>query len=196
MMTIDDMLSEVAKIVEPAPQKKPAKTIPKPKAEIIHNKSNISETVPEKAFSGGMINTRPVLGLKIAKEIVYCIERAAELMGINAVISVVNEGGNLVAFEAMDNSFIASIRASQDKAFTAAALKMPTHKALEESRGGAFDGYTNGNGILMLGGGYPIELNGYVLGGIGVSGGTKDQDILLAKTGKEYFEKRTESLKV
>ena len=66
---------------------------------------------------------------------------------------------------------------------------MPTHVALKESRGGALDGYTNGNGILMLGGGFPLEKDGRIYGGIGISGGTKEQDTLLAQIGAEVFRR-------
>lgn len=198
MMTIDDMLSQVARIVGAAPKTQPdiKLQVPEPERSLVHNEINTESKAAAKAVPlEHILNSKPALGLKMAKEIVYCIERGAEALGVNAVIAVADGGGNLIMLEAMDESFIASIKAAQDKAFTAVALKMPTHVALKESRGGALDGYTNGNGILMLGGGYPIEFGGYVIGGIGVSGGTKEQDMALSKMGVSYFEKRTESLK-
>lgn len=131
----------------------------------------------------------PDLDLTYAKTLANGLEAAAEAMGVKVVIAVVNGGGNLMCLHAMDDSYIASIKASQEKAFTAVALKMPTHVALKESRGGALDGYTNGNGILMLGGGFPLEKGGHIYGGIGVSGGTKEQDILLAQIGAEVFRR-------
>lgn len=181
-MTIDEMVSEVAKIKGSAPTvKTDAKPVGKP-AEAVKT-APITKTAPQ-------ITEKPSLSLQLAKEIAYCIEKAAQQIGINAVIAIVNESGRPILLEAMDNSLIASIGAAQDKAYTAVALKMPTHKALEESRGGAFDGLTNGNGILMLGGGCPITLGDAVIGGIGVSGGTKEQDILLSSSGIMYFNKR------
>ena len=133
---------------------------------------------------------KPAIGLAIAKELAYCVEQAAQAMGVSVVIAVCDEGGRLVLKEAMDNSFIASIKAAEDKAYTAVALKMPTDKALNEARGGALDGLTNGNGILLLGGGYPLTYNGAIIGGVGVSGGTKDQDAALARAAVLYLEKR------
>lgn len=129
------------------------------------------------------------LDITYAKTLANGLEAAAEAMGVKIVIAIANEGGNLMCLHAMDDSYIASIKASQEKAFTAVALKMPTHVALKESRGGALDGYTNGNGILMLGGGFPLEKGGRIYGGIGVSGGTKEQDILLAQIGAEVFRR-------
>ena len=67
---------------------------------------------------------------------------------------------------------------------------MPTHEALKESRGGIFDGLTNGNGILLLGGGYPLVAGDTLVGAIGVSGGTKDEDIMLSKLCVLYFNEK------
>ena len=130
------------------------------------------------------------LTLSVAKEIAYAIEAGAEGLGLNVVISVYNDGANPILLHAMDNSYIASTRIAQDKAYTAVSLKMPTHIALRESRGGSLDGLTDGNGIMLLGGGYPLEAKGRIFGGVGVSGGTKEQDMLLAKLGADYFKTR------
>ena len=198
MMTIDDMLSQVAKfagVEKPAPA---VKNDVKPAAEKPAEKK--SEPAPIKApvieISGSLkkekvsLTEKVTLNLKISKEIAYCIEKAAEAMGINVVIAVVDCAGRLICLEAMDDSYIASIKAAQEKAFTAVALKMPTHIALKESRGGSLDGYTNGNGILMLAGGTPVKYDGKIVGAVGVSGGTKDQDMLLSEIGTVYLEKR------
>ncbi len=124
--------------------------------------------------------------LSVAKKLAKAVEIAAGIIGVRVVVAVCDEGANLVLLHAMDDSYIASIKASQDKAYTAVALKMPTHEALRESRGGSLDGLTNGNGILLLGGGYPLGED-KIYGSIGVSGGTKEQDILLARVAMEYF---------
>lgn len=209
MMTVDDMLSEVAKLVDTAPKNSPepekeekpvqtVKAIEKSIVEKIEKKEPMKELKPEvkaeKASCSPAVTAKITLNLSIAKEIAYCIEKAAEQIGVRVVIALTDVGGNLMLLEAMDDSYIASIKAAQEKAYTAVALKMPTHEALKESRGGSLDGYTNGNGILMLGGGYPVVHNGAVAGGIGVSGGTKEQDMLLARIGTEYFKQRIKSL--
>ncbi len=157
----------------------------------------IDELVAEVARNLGAGKTKPVTGencrkmtLDIAGELAKAVKTAADIIGVKVVVSVCNEGANLILLHAMDDSYIASVRASQDKAYTAVALKMPTHKALAQSRGGALDGLTNGNGILLLGGGYPLSLNNKIYGGIGVSGGTKEQDTLLAAVSAEYFQRR------
>ena len=118
------------------------------------------------------------------------VEKAAAILGVKVVVAIRDEGANLVLLHAMDDSYIASVQASQDKAYTAVALKMPTHIALDESRGGSLDGLTNGNGILLLGGGYPLRTDKKIYGGIGVSGGTKEQDTTLAMVADAYFKAR------
>ncbi len=176
MKTIDELLSQIANNTGVQP--------PKPSVEEPTYKKE------EKKPDTSLVGTKPLLSLALAKEIIYCVEKGAEGMGINAVIAIVNADGRLVAFEAMDNSYLASITAAQDKAYTAAALKMPTEKALAESRGGIFDGLSNGNGILLLGGGNPLFVNGELVGAVGVSGGTKEQDIELSMLGVRYLEER------
>lgn len=202
-MTIDDMLSKVADIVrsddvtEGGQTLKQEQPIVQKSAGDMKDESKVSvntiDVAPRVAVNSDL-NLKKSVPLKLAKEISYCIEKGAEQMGLNVVTAICNESGRLVLLEAMDDSFIASIQAAQDKAYTAVALKMPTHKALEESRGGSLDGFTNGGGILMLGGGFPLYCGGYIIGGVGVSGGTKEQDMLLAQIGTEYLKKRIETL--
>lgn len=194
-MTIDEMLDRVAEnlgveapkpkqaVPAPTPQLSTVSCTAEPKAEDkCHCHESSSEHKCSRSDNAG-------LDLAYAKKLAQGIEAAADLMGERVVIAIVNEGGNLMCLHAMDNSYIASIKASQEKAFTAVALQMPTHIALKESRGGALDGYTNGNGILMLGGGFPLEKDGHIYGGIGISGGTKEQDTLLAQIGAEVFRR-------
>ena len=70
----------------------------------------------------------------MAKELAEAVEKAATILGVKVVVAIRDEGANLVLLHAMDDSYIASVQASQDKAYTAVALKMPTHIALDESR--------------------------------------------------------------
>ena len=190
MKTIDELVGEVAKNLGAG------RLAPKQNA-----KSHSAKTEKVKAANRQKISANPEISvaershiekinLDAAKEIAKAVEIAAGIIGINVVVSVCNEGANLLLLHAMDDSYIASIKASQDKAYTAVALKMPTHIALKESRGGSLDGFTNGNGILLLGGGFPLQKGNKIYGGVGVSGGTKEQDMLLAAVAAAYFETR------
>ncbi len=132
------------------------------------------------------------LTLSLAKEISLAVEKRAEEMGKRVVIAVLDKGANLMLLHCMEDSYIASRQIAQDKAYTAVALKMPTHIALQESRGGALDGLsaTDSNHIMLLGGGEPLIINGKVVGAVGVSGGTADEDIAFAQFGAMYLERR------
>lgn len=185
MKTIDELVAEVARnegTANSAPktqQKLTAKPIEKPIDEVVAEKTVVSvKENPDK------------LMLAVAKEIAAAVEIAANIIKIKVVCAIVDEGANLMLLHAMDDSYIASVAVAQDKAYTAVALKMPTHKALEESRGGALDGLTNGNGIMLLGGGCPLEKADKIYGGVGVSGGTKEQDIVLSMVAAEIFKAR------
>ena len=179
MKTIDEMLDSVAVLVgasAPSAPQKTEKPVPKP--------------MEKNPVSVG--NVYKKLTLDFAKEIAYAVELAAKTMNLNVVVAVVNEGANLMLLNAMDDSYIASVDVARDKAYTAAALRMPTYKALEMSRGGELDGLTNGNGIMLLGGGEPLMAGDKLYGGVGVSGGTKEQDILLARIASEIFRLKIE----
>ena len=181
MKTIEELVAQVAKnagVSKPTP-----KPVPKP-AEILKPIPQEPVSVP-KAHKCNC--TYKKMTLDLAKKAARAAEIAAEKLGIKVVVAICDEGANLVLLHAMDDSYIASIKAAQDKAYTAVALKMPTHIALKESRGGALDGLTNGNGILLLGGGFPLEAKNKIYGGIGVSGGTKEQDTLIAATTREVL---------
>ena len=121
--------------------------------------------------------------------------RYAKEKGVNAVVAVSNKGGHPVCVKCADDSYIASYDIAVGKAYTVAALKMTT-KALASlaAPGGSLYGiqFTNGGKIVIFGGGEPLkDKNGEVIGGLGVSGGTEEQDTAIAKYGREIFEKGT-----
>ena len=180
MKTIEELVAQVAKnagVSKPTP-----KPVPKP-VETLKPIPQEVKSVPTPKKCGCTYK----MTLEKAKKAARAAEIAAEKLGIKVVVAICDEGANLVLLHAMDDSYIASIKAAQDKAYTAVALKMPTHIALKESRGGALDGLTNGNGILLLGGGFPLEAKNKIYGGIGVSGGTKEQDTAIAATTREVL---------
>ncbi|MDK2933688.1 MAG: hypothetical protein PWP27_1498 [Clostridiales bacterium] len=127
--------------------------------------------------------------LSTAKRIIEYVEQKAQSMGLSVVIAVVNREGNPVCVHVMDNSFLVSFEVALKKAFTAAALKMPTEKVGELTQPGAdFSGLETAlsHKIITLGGGVPIEINDQVIGAVGVSGGSAGQDIQLAQCSIEF----------
>jgi ATP:cob(I)alamin adenosyltransferase len=121
-----------------------------------------------------------------AKKVIAAAEQKAVEIGVPMVIAVVDSGGNLVAQHRMDDSLLASIFLALDKAYTAVALKMPTDQAAVLSLPGneLFGLNTAAGGRLVIfGGGLPLIVAGAVVGGIGVSGGSVEEDMQVAKAG-------------
>ena len=116
-------------------------------------------------------------------------------MGVNAVVAIADEGGNLKLCECMDHSYLASRDIAINKSYTSVALKMSTKKlSTLAAPGASLYGiqFTNGGRIVIFGGGDTLELRGRIVGGIGVSGGSEAEDTALSAFGKrvfnEYFE--------
>ena len=128
--------------------------------------------------------------LEIARKLIHKVEEKAKEMGVKAVVAVANDGGNIVAVECMDDSYIASYDIAVNKAFTCAALKMPTTTLKKLAQPGQ-DLYgiqfTNNGRIVIFGGGVPLKNGDKTIGGLGVSGGSEEQDTLLAEYGERVF---------
>lgn len=130
------------------------------------------------------------IDLEIARKLIHKVEEKAKEVGVNAVVAVANEGGNIVAVECMDDSYIASYDIAVNKAFTCSALKMPTSKLKELAQPGqSLYGiqFTNNGKIVIFGGGVPLCCGDRTIGGLGVSGGTEEQDTMLAEYGERVF---------
>ena len=115
--------------------------------------------------------------------------KAAEI-GVPMCIAVVDESGVLIAFERMDGGKAHSTIVAQDKAFTAASARKATHEYNAACKPGSlvFGIHTAlGGRISVVGGGFPVAVDGEVVGGIGVSSGTPQQDMDCAQAGIEHF---------
>ena len=131
------------------------------------------------------------VNLEAAKKIIAAAEEEAADVGVQMVITVLDDGGNLVASHRMDDAWLASIDIAQNKAWTAVALKMPTSN-LEEATVPKAELYglntTNQGRIVIFGGGFPLEKNGEIAGAIGVSGSSVENDVKVAEAGVKAFE--------
>ena len=111
-------------------------------------------------------------------------EEKAEQLGVPVVFAAVDQGGNLVLLQRMEGALLASVEIASGKAYTASALKMATH---ELGQAAGQDGPLYGietaipGKIVLFGGGFPYVVDGEVVGGIGVSGGTVEQDMEIAR---------------
>ena len=130
-----------------------------------------------------------------AKELIAAAEAKADEIDNPMVITVANDEGNLVAQHRMDGAWLASVSISRNKAYTSAALDMPTHELAEPSEpGNSLYGLqtTDDNRIVVFGGGYPLERDGEVVGAIGVSGGAVAQDREVAEAGVDRWSELLE----
>lgn len=129
--------------------------------------------------------------LSLARQIVERVKIKAKETGVNAVVAIADAGANVITVDCMDDAFIASYDIAVNKAFTSVALKMSTYDLGKSAQpGGTLYGIQNTNNgrIVIFGGGEPLEVDGKVIGGLGVSGGTAEQDTFLGSYGRQVFE--------
>jgi glc operon protein GlcG len=122
----------------------------------------------------------------LAKKIATAGETEAVKNNLAVVIAIVDDGGNLVYIEKMDNAQLGSIEIAIKKARTAIYFKRPT-KSYEERIAGGTNAILGLPEVLPFEGGLPIVVDGQFIGGIGVSGGTPQQDGIIAKTALEVL---------
>ncbi len=130
------------------------------------------------------------LDLDDARLLIEGAARKAEEIGIPMCIAVTDESGNLIAFERMNGGKVTSITVAQDKAFTAAAARKATHEYNQACVPGnlVFGIHTSmGGRLCVVGGGLPVAVDGHVVGGIGLSSGTPQQDMDCAQAGIDHF---------
>jgi uncharacterized protein GlcG (DUF336 family) len=112
----------------------------------------------------------------------------ARKQNLPMAVAIVDNSGQLVAYERMDNTQTASVLVSQDKAMTAAMYRRST-KVIQDAvaGGGAGLRFLTLRGAVAVEGGLPIYIDGKIIGAIGVSGGSSDQDGVIAKAGTDVF---------
>ena len=135
---------------------------------------------------------KSVMTLALAERIANAVLEEAKRVGVKAVVCVSDAGGHPRLLKSMDDAYIASYDVAVNKAFTVVALKMATIdlKPLAQP-GESLYGiqFTNNGKIVIFGGGDPlVNENGVIIGGLGVSGGSEEQDTALSAFGKTYFE--------
>jgi uncharacterized protein GlcG (DUF336 family) len=131
--------------------------------------------------------------LDLAKEIIAGAEEEANKIGVSMVISVVDDGGNLIAIHRMDDAWLASVDIAQNKAWTSVALKMPSAN-LADATVPAAELYglntTNNGRLVVFGGGIPLVIDDKVVGAVGVSGSTVPNDVQVAEAGVKVFNNK------
>jgi uncharacterized protein GlcG (DUF336 family) len=127
------------------------------------------------------------LTLADARTIIAAAEKKADEIGQPVNIAVVDAGGNLIAHVRQDGAWIGSIDISISKAWTSRAFDIQTKDLGDNSQPTQqFFGIhaTNGGKVAIFAGGVPLIRNGVVVGGLGVSGGSGEQDQSVALAGQ------------
>ncbi len=130
---------------------------------------------------------KKVLTLKAAKTIAAAAEAEANKRGSTVVIAVVDDGGHLLLLERLDNTQVASVEVAIGKARTAAIFRRPSKDFEDQIKNGRAASLVL-PGATPLQGGIPILVDGKVVGAIGVSGNTPQEDEDIAKTGAAATE--------
>ena len=136
--------------------------------------------------SGAVLAQVPQYGTSInheaARKVVAGALAESRKMNLPMAIAVVDNAGQLVAFERMDNTQTGSIAVSQDKAMSAAMFRRPT-KAFQDALAGGGAGLRvlSVTGAIAVEGGLPLTVDGKIIGAVGISGGTSEQDGVVAK---------------
>lgn len=132
------------------------------------------------------VSTANGITLDQAQTVIAAARRQAEQISVPMNIAIVDAGGNLTAFAKMDNAWLGSIDIAQSKAFSARAFDMATKDlgAASQPNQPLFGIHAGNHGkIIIFAGGIPLRQDGRVIGAIGVSGGSVEQDQEVAEAG-------------
>jgi uncharacterized protein GlcG (DUF336 family) len=132
--------------------------------------------------------TKKSLTLAAAKQIAAAAEAEAVKNQWTVVIAIVDDGANLVYLQRIDGTQVGSVDVAIEKAKGAVKFKRPT-KAMEDMLAGGRNAVLKLPGAMPVEGGVPFMIDGVVLGAIGVSGVTSQQDGIIAAAGVAAFEK-------
>src|ERR1700734_172917 len=131
-----------------------------------------------------------MITLKDARKIIAAAESKAAEIGQPMNIAVADAGGNLIAHVRMDGAWLGSIDISIKKAYTSRAFDISTKDLAQHSQsGGQFFGIhvSNHGRVMVFAGGIPLKRNEKIVGAVGVSGGSGEQDHMVAEAGAMAF---------
>ena len=131
----------------------------------------------------------PGITLDQAKKVMAGAEAEAKKNSWPVVITILDSGGNLVMTQRLDGAQFGSVEVAREKAYSAVAFRRPT-KVFEDlvAQGGANLRILRLSGAMPLDGGWPIVIDGKIVGGIGVSGVTGAQDAQIGKAGVDALK--------
>lgn len=119
------------------------------------------------------------LNLDTARKLADTAVKKALEINVNVAVAVMDRHGNMILLYRMDNSVLAAVEVAEKKAYTSAALRIPSSDVLNSG----FDKLveTLEGKIAAFGGGIPIKINGKMAGALGISGGSAKEDVEIAE---------------
>jgi glc operon protein GlcG len=144
---------------------------------------NVASTTTVRA----QVTEKKVLTLAAAQKIAAAAEAEAKKRHATVVIAVVDDGGHLIVLNRLDDTQVASVEVGIGKARTAAIFRRPSREFEEQVRNGRVAALAL-PGATPLQGGVPVLYEGKVIGAIGVSGNTPQEDEDIAKAGAAAFK--------
>ena len=139
------------------------------------------------------LNDVKELSLEIVKEMAKAAEAKACEMNVPVIFAAVDAGANLMLMHRMEDAFLTNIDIAINKAYTAACLKQGSHEigeCVQPGQGLYGLQLTNNCRIVPFGGGFPIIVDGKVVGAVGVSGGTVEEDMAIAQAAVDCFNNK------
>jgi ATP:cob(I)alamin adenosyltransferase len=138
------------------------------------------------AGNGGTIFTA-----ELCEKLRQAAQAESARIGVPVSLAIADEGGNPVYFYRIPNAILVSIKVATNKAYTAVAMKQPSGNLYDLCvAGGSLHGLNTADpNIVVFGGGFPLFINGKLVGGIGISGGTVSEDEQIGRQVIAEFEK-------
>ena len=135
------------------------------------------------------------ISLDTARQAVAGAVKKASTMGLSVCVAVVDRAGHLLTFDRMATAPLLCIELAQDKAHTVAFFGLATHEWWDMIRDepSLLHGVIKTNRLIVYGGGVPISSHDTLVGGIGVAGGSPEQDREIAEAGAKACERHLKS---
>ena len=193
MDLLGEYLYNLARYTDYVDSKKPAKTLDAESVKPINEKVPVMELTKEIVVQEVLkrIQTMDRVNLEIAKKLIEKIEDYAFSVGKKTVIAVCGPDGNPIAVHVMDGAFLVSFDVAVKKAYTAVSVKMSTMelgKLVQPGQTFAGLEQIEKDKLVFFGGGVPLFAGEKLVGGLGISGGTGEEDDDIAQYALSVFE--------
>lgn len=122
--------------------------------------------------------SKPFLTEEICEKLAAAAKAESRRIGVGVTLSITDENGNLLLLQKFGNAILPSLEISPKKAYTAAVLRQSTAEfgQIAQVGGSAFGINITNDKLVIFGGGFPLVVKGETVGGIGVSGGSVEED--------------------